>query len=102
VVKRYVYTFGNNPLEKNLSFYDPGLDGWSVDLNNGILYEPATPRFGAYPVGVALHPDALAELLGSLRLYVDRDVQGNPKGLGIANCNAPQTPAPTTKSALKR
>lgn len=102
VVKRYVYTFGKNVLEKNLSFYDPGLDGWSVDLNNGILYEPATPRFGSYPIGVALHPDALAELLGSLRLYVDRDLQGNPKGLGIANCRDELKPAPTTKSALKR
>lgn len=99
IIKRYVYTFGKNVLEKNLSFYDPGLNGWSVDLNNGILYEPATSR-GAYPAGIALQPTDLAELLGFLRLYVSRDTQGNPLQLGISNCNAakPATILPTTPS----
>jgi len=102
IIKRYVYTFGSNELEKNLSFYDEGLDGWSVDLNNGILYEPATQKFGAYPAGVSIQASHLAELLGLLRLYVDRDTQGNPKGLGIANCLTKPTPTSAVKSTLKR
>ena len=92
VIKRFVYQFGKRPKKEaaELSFYDPALKDWSVDLNNGILYEPKS-TFGAYPIGMALQPSALAELLGKfLQLYVDRDEQGNPKGLGIIQCTLPE------------
>lgn len=71
--KRYVYKLGQAQ-DVNKIYAAPGLDGWYVDLSNGILYDT-----DYFPSGISLTAPQLYTLLDTISLSVIYDKDGNPK-----------------------
>lgn len=76
-VKRFVYRLGQSQ-DVNKIYASPGLEGWYIDLSNGILYEPMPDQTG-FPSGLALSAPQLYTLLDTIQLSVVYDKEGNAK-----------------------
>ncbi len=71
--KRFVYKLGQAQ-DVNKIYASPGLEGWYIDLSNGILYDPS-----GFPSGVSLNAPQLYTLLDTIQLSVVYDKDGNAK-----------------------
>lgn len=70
--KRFVYALGQKQ-DSGQSYYTESLNGWSVDLSTGILYDQ-----NGFPPGAALMPTQLKALLDILQISVTYDAKGEP------------------------
>jgi hypothetical protein len=70
--KRFAYTLGQAQ-DASKNYYAPVLNGWSVDLSNGILYDDS-----GFPSGQSLMPVQLSTLLDVLQVSVGYDAAGVP------------------------